>query len=206
MVKKYGFFDAGIPKHDTIARVVCRLKADEIESAFQSCISSLIETTGADIIAIDAMRCQQEIAKQIIKQKADYILALKGNHCGMQSELKAWWHKSEGEGLSNNNYDKHTEISSGHGRIETRTCQQLLIDKTWLAKTYQWPGLKSIVKVSAEVYDKLAGTESTETRWYIRSLDLSAEQAHNAVLSHWQVESMHWMLDMTFGEDGKASR
>lgn len=48
-----GAFDAGIPKHDTIARVICRLKADEIEHAFQSWILSLIETRGADIIAID---------------------------------------------------------------------------------------------------------------------------------------------------------
>ena len=268
-LKRYGSFDAGIPKHDTIARVVCRLKADEIESAFQSWISSLIETTGADIIAIDgktarrsfttkdrksalhtvsawscqhqlvlgqtavdsktneitaipelltmldiensiitldAMGCQQEIAKQIIKQKADYILALKGNHSGMLSELEAWWHKNEREGLSNNNYDKHTEISSGHGRIETRTCQQLLIDKTWLAKTYQWSGLKNIIKVTAEVHDKSAGTDTTETRWYISSLNLNAEQALNAVRSHWQVESMHWMLDMTFREDESRIR
>ncbi|WP_091992024.1 ISAs1 family transposase [Pseudoalteromonas denitrificans] len=268
-LKRYGSFDAGIPKHDTIARVVCRLKADEIESAFQSWISSLIETTGADIIAIDgktarrsfttkdrksalhtvsawscqhqlvlgqtavdsktneitaipelltmldiensiitldAMGCQQEIAKQIIKQKADYILALKGNHSGMLSELEAWWHKNEREGLTNNNYDKHTEISSGHGRIETRTCQQLLIDKTWLAKTYQWSGLKNIIKVTAEVHDKLAGTDTTETRWYISSLDQNAEQALNAVRSHWQVESMHWMLDMTFREDESRIR
>ncbi len=29
------------------------------------------------IITFDAMGCQKEIAKQIVKQKADYILALK---------------------------------------------------------------------------------------------------------------------------------
>jgi len=33
--------------------VICRLKANEIESVFQSWVSSLIETTGADIMAID---------------------------------------------------------------------------------------------------------------------------------------------------------
>ena len=268
-LKKYGAFGAGIPRHDTIARVICRLKADEIEHAFQSWISSLIGTTGADIIAIDgktarrsfttkdrksalhtvsawscqhqlvlgqaavdsktneitaipelltmldiensiitldAMGCQQEIAKQIIKQKADYILALKGNHSGMQSELEAWWHKSEREGLTKSNYDKYTEISSGHGRIETRTCQQLLVDKSWLAKAYRWSGLKSIIQVTAEVHDKSAGTDTTETRWYISSLDLNAEQALNAVRSHWQVESMHWMLDMNFREDESRIR
>lgn len=268
-LKKYGTFDAGIPKHDTIARVICRLKADEIEHAFQSWISSLIEITGADIIAIDgktarrsfttkdrksalhtvsawscqhqlvlgqtavdsktneitaipelltmldiensiitldAMGCQQEIAKQIIKQKADYILALKGNHSGMQSELEAWWHKHEREGLIESNYDKHSEIGSGHGRIETRTCQQLLIDKSWLGKSYRWSGLKSVIKVTAEVYDKSTGTDTAETRWYISSLALNAEQALNAVRSHWQVESMHWMLDMTFREDESRIR
>tara|TARA_B100000700_G_C15044636_1_gene857232 strand:- start:1618 stop:2754 length:1137 start_codon:yes stop_codon:yes gene_type:complete len=268
-LKKYGAFNAGIPRHDTIARVMCRLKSDEIEHAFQSWISSLIETTGADIIAmdgktarrsfttkdrksalhtvsawscqhqlvlgqtavdsktneitaipelltmldiensiitLDAMGCQQEIAKQIIKQKADYILALKGNHSGMQSELEAWWHKSEREGLTNSNYDKHTEISSGHGRIETRVCQQLLIDKSWLDKIYQWSGLKSVIQVTAEVHDKSSGTDTIETRWYISSLALGAEQALNAVRSHWQVESMHWMLDMNFREDESRIR
>ncbi len=209
-LKQYGAFNAGIPKHDTIARVICRLKADEIEKTFQSWISSLIKTTGCDVIAIDGktarrsfstkdrksalhtvsawscqhqlvlgqtavdkktnkintvpefltmldienslitldtMGCQQEITKQIIHQKADYILALKDSHSGMQSELEAWWHKNEREGLTEQNHSEHTEIDSGHGRIETRTCLQLLIDKKWLAKAYRWSRLKSIIKV-----------------------------------------------------------
>ena len=158
------------------------------------------------IITLDAMGCQQEIAKQIIQQKANYILALKGNHSGMQGELEAWWHKCEREVLSKDNHAEYKEISSGHGRIETRVCQQLLIDKTWLEKTYQWSGLKSIIKVTAQVHDKSTSQETTETRWYISSLGLNAEQALNAVRSHWQVESMHWMLDMTFREDESRIR
>jgi len=268
-LRQYRPFEAGIPKHDTIARVICRLKAQEIETAFQSWISSLVEITGCDVIAIDgktarrsfstkdrknalhtvsawscqhqlvlgqtavdaktneitaipelltmldiensiitldAMGCQKKIAEQIIKQKADYILALKGNHSGMQAELEAWWHKTQREGLSERNYDEHTDIDSGHGRIETRTCQQMLVDKGWLAKEYQWSGLKSIIKVSSEVHEKSTGKDTTETRWYISSLDLNAEQTLHAVRSHWQVESMHWVLDMTFREDESRIR
>ncbi|MFA0464950.1 ISAs1 family transposase, partial [Vibrio sp. 10N.261.45.F1] len=41
---------------------------------------------------------------------------------------------------------------------------------------------------------------------YISSLALNAEQALNAVRSHWQVESMHWMLDMNFREDESRIR
>lgn len=75
-----------------------------------------------------------------------------------------------------------------------------------LDKKCRWSGLNSIIKVTAHVYDKSAGTEIAETRWYISSLNLNAEQALNAVRSHWQVESMHWMLDMTFREDESRIR
>ena len=268
-LRQYRPFENGIPRHDTIARVICRLKADEIESAFQSWISSLIKTTGADVIAIDgktarrsfktkerntalhavsawscqhqlvlgqiavdeksneitaipellnlldiensiitldAMGCQRDIAKLIIKKKADYILALKGNHSGMQAELEAWWHKILREGVTGKNYSEHTEIDSGHGRIETRTCQQMLIDTSWLSKEYCWSGLTSIIKIKSETHNKSTGKETHETRWYISSLDLNAEQALHSARSHWQVESMHWMLDMTFREDESRIR
>lgn len=39
-LRKYLPFNNGIPHHDTIARVICRLKVDEIETAFQAWISS----------------------------------------------------------------------------------------------------------------------------------------------------------------------
>lgn len=268
-LRKYRPFEAGIPRHDTIARVICRLKPAEIEKAFQAWISSLIEETGCGVIAIDgktarrsfstkernnalhtvsawscqhqlvlgqvavdnktneitaipelltmleiensiitldAMGCQREIALQIVKQKADYILALKGNHSGMQAELAAWWHKSVREGLSDEVYSTHTEINSGHGRIETRVCQQLLIKKNWLAKQYQWSGLKSVIQVTSTIHEKSTSTDSVETRWYVSSLGLNAGQALNCVRSHWQIESMHWVLDMTFREDESRIR
>lgn len=263
-LRQYRPFKYGIPKHDTIARVICRLKADEIENAFRKWISSLIQKTGTDVISIDgktarrsfqtkerstalhavsawscqhqlvlgqaavdeksneitaipellnlldiensiitldAMGCQKAIAKQIIQKKADYILALKGNHSGMQAELEAWWHKLNREGLTDENYQTHTHVDSGHGRIETRTCEQMLIDIKWLGKEYRWNGLKSIIKITSEVIEKSTGKQTKETRWYISSLELDATQALNAVRNHWQVESMHWMLDMTFRED-----
>ena len=268
-LRQYRPFDAGIPRHDTIARVICRLKASEIEQAFQGWVSSLIETTGCDVIAVDgkvarrsfstkdrknalhtvsawscqhqlvlgqvavdaksneitaipellymldiensiitldAMGCQKEIAKQIIDQKADYILALKGNHSGMRKELEAWWHKLQREGFTEENYDEYTQTDSGHGRIETRTCRQTLINKKWLDKKYQWTGLNSIIEVKSDVHEKSSGKETTETRWYISSLSLDAEQSLYAVRNHWQVESMHWMLDMTFREDESRIR
>ena len=82
----------------------------------------------------------------------------------------------EREGLSDEMFSEHSDISSGHGRIETRTCQQLLIDKAWLDKKYQWEGLKSIIKVTSNVIEKATEKETNETRWYISSLGLNAKQ------------------------------
>ena len=253
-LRQYLPFEEGIPTHDTIARVISYLKANEIEASFKSWISTLIKKTGCDVIAIDgktarrsfttkcrrdslhavsawsvqnqlvlgqvatnqksneitaipellnlldieksiitldAMGCQKKIAAQIIRKKADYILALKGNHSGMQAELEAWWHKVEREGLTGENYDEYTKTNSGHGRIETRTCQQMKVNKAWLAKQYQWAGLMSIIKVLREVYNKTTGKTTREVHWYISSLNINAKEALYAVRSHWQVESMH---------------
>jgi predicted transposase YbfD/YdcC len=60
------------------------------------------------IVKLDAIGCQKEIAKQIIKQKADYVLALKDNRSGMQSELDVCWHKSDREGATQSNYNEYT--------------------------------------------------------------------------------------------------
>ncbi len=123
------------------------------------------------------MGCQKDIAKQIVKGKADYVLALKGNHSGMKAELEAWWHKSMREGMTSETYDEYREVSVGHGRIETRQCEQLIVDRNWLGKDYRWDGLQSVIKVTATVEEKLSGKQSEDTRWYISSLTLNAQQA-----------------------------
>lgn len=60
--------------------------------------------------------------------------------------------------------------------------------------------------MTSDVIEKTTSKETSETRWYISSLGLNAKQALDSVRSHWQVESMHWVLDMTFREDESRIR
>jgi len=44
--------------------------------------------------------------------------------------------------------------------------------------------------------------ETTEARYYILSKYLSGKKFSEAVRNHWRIEnSLHWQLDVTFGED-----
>jgi len=53
----------------------------------------LLEITGC-IITIDAMGTQKAIAASIIDQKADYILALKGNQGNLHKAVKQWFEQA----------------------------------------------------------------------------------------------------------------
>jgi predicted transposase YbfD/YdcC len=43
------------------------------------------------VVTIDAMGCQKDIAAEIIQAKADYVLALKGNHATVHEEFREYF-------------------------------------------------------------------------------------------------------------------
>lgn len=43
-------------------------------------------------------------------------------------------------------------------------------------------------------------------RYYISSRDLDAQAFANAIRAHWQIESMHWMLDVKMNDDASRIR
>ena len=49
----------------------------------------LLAIEGA-IVSIDAMGCQRDIAKKIIDNKADYVLALKGNQSSLREDVEVF--------------------------------------------------------------------------------------------------------------------
>lgn len=151
------------------------------------------------IVTIDAMGCQKEIARQIIKQGGDYVLMVKDN----QRELK-----EQTEKLFNyyKSPDKNETVSSGHGRVETRVCEAIG-DLEFMDEKENWPGLKSVVRITSSRFIKKTGEESTDTRYYISSLESNARKLNKVVRSHWAIENnLHWTLDVIFNEDRKLKK
>lgn len=76
--------------------------------------------------------------------------------------------------------------------------KNFLKDISWL-KEHKWPGLQSVFSIERIVDAR--GNHSQETSYYISSRDACAKQLMNLAREHWKIESMHWILDVTFSED-----
>ncbi len=144
---------------------------------------------------IDAMGTQKEIAKKIIDQDANYILAVKANQPQLLEHIKDEFRFSK----QPETYINH---DLGHGRIETRTCS-VLNNFQFIEQNNGWKNLKTIIKIESthELKNSDKNTEKS-TRYYISSLQNDANEFQKKIQSHWSIENkLHWTLDVSFGED-----
>lgn len=151
------------------------------------------------IVTIDAMGCQRGIAEQILNKNADYVLALKGNQGTLHDDVEVFAAEQKANHFKDTKVSRHETVDGDHGRIETRT-YTAIHDVAWLQERHDWPGLKGVVMVESkrEIGDKV----ERETRFYITSLVLLANQLGPVIRSHWSVEnSLHWVMDMIFRDD-----
>lgn len=185
----------------SLAQVACAEKSNEITAIPE--VLQLIDITGA-IITIDAMGCQKEIAQEIIKRKADFVLGLKGNQGKLHEEVLNYINKHIDNDFADVNTRQTIVTETSHGRAETRTYIQFPVPKE-LTTRKEWAGLKTIGMVT-RCYKK-DGQEYSEVRYFISSLTLAVKEFARAVRQHWGTENgQHWILDMTFREDESRIR
>ena len=67
-------------------------------------------------------------------------------------------------------------------------------------------GVNEFVKVTRTTYYKNNDKLSTETSFYISSKKMSAKEYNLGIRAHWSIESMHYIKDVTFGEDASLIR
>jgi len=162
----------------------------------------ILDITG-NIVTIDAMGTQTKIANEIVAKKADYVLAVKTNHVSLHTPIVEFFNELDKKLIEEYKISHFHQTEKGHGRIETRDFY--ITDQIkWLEPNTKWAKLTSIGMV---VYkSEKNGKANTEVRYFIASIPANAELFAKAVRSHWGVESMHWLLDLTFNEDRRRNR
>jgi predicted transposase YbfD/YdcC len=154
------------------------------------------------IITIDAIGCQTELAAQIVAGGGDYVLALKANQPDLLEDVMDTF------AVSTTQPDAARTVEKNHGRMEWRVCQTISDPAViaWLDPDRRWPGLASVARVTAT--RQVTGAAPTiAVRYYLSSLPGEARELARAVRSHWGIENgLHWVLDMGFREDESRVR
>lgn len=165
------------------------------------------------IVTIDAIACQHDIVKVLLKSKADYLICVKRNQKRLYDKIKSWFEEIDAQGNALNGHghipptryqSSYTEECS-HGRKERRLCQVYNNGNT--AEVLGWEGANSVVCLTnTKTYLKENKTV-TEKHYYITSLPLDSDMIMQAIRTHWSIENnLHWQLDVTFNEDSQRKK
>ena len=155
------------------------------------------------VVTIDAIGTQTEIAEKIVEKKGDYTLAAKGNQGTLHDDLKLYF----ADGKLREACGYHKTVDKARGKVETREYWQTG-EVGWLKADERWAGLRSAGMARNTIDDGV--NVAVEERYFISSLPAKTGEDTGlfarSVRGHWAIESMHWHLDVTFREDRNQTR
>jgi predicted transposase YbfD/YdcC len=179
-----------------LGQVMTEAKSNEITAIPK--LLELLELRGA-LVTIDAMGCQKAIAGQIVKQRGDYVLAVKENQEHLLEDIQGTVEQALDGKLAAKDVEMYTTKETGHGRAEERT-YTVIHNVEGIRDRAQWAKLTTVGMVLNEV--TVNGETTAEVRYFIGSRRMSARKYGKVWRGHWGIENnLHWQLDVNFGED-----
>ena len=169
-------------------------------------VPKLLEMLNLDgaVVTLDAMHCQTETVQAIRNKGADYIVPVKGNQPTLHQEIQQLFEKAGDVDYDVPGLRRHTTTEEAHGRSERRE-YFVMPAPAALREALPWTDLSTIGMVYRE--RETAHGASHETVFFISSLSKNAKNIAKYVRGHWGVEnSLHWSMDVTFGEDKSRIR
>jgi predicted transposase YbfD/YdcC len=178
-----------------VAQVAVDGKTNEI-TMFASLLDQAGGLDGA-LVTADALHAQREHAHYLYGRGAHYLVTVKGNQPGLLARLRSLPWKEVPAG--------HVQQGRGPGRIEKR-----IIKVVTVTAGLAFPHAAQAIQVTRRSRRPGGSKWRTETSYAITSLP--AGQAGPAQLAdwirgHWKIENkLHWVRDVTFGEDASTAR
>lgn len=162
-----------------------------------------LELQGA-VVTLDAMHCQRDTAETIRAQAADYVLTVKGNQPTLHQRLEDLFLQYGERNYDVPNLRRHVTVEKAHGREERREYYVVPVSKDLRSA---WKDIQSVGMVYRYRRDVVSGKIHEETMYFISSLPPKVRTLAKYLRGHWRVEnSLHWSLDVTFGEDASRIR
>ena len=186
----------------TLGQVAVDDKSNEITAIPR--LLQMLDLKGA-IVTIDAMGCQKEIAAKVIEAKADYLLAVKDNQPTLAAAVTEFFVERQDQGdFVEHACRRHKTVERSRGRTEERYYTVAPLPKSMKGFQKEWKGLKSIGQVIN--ITTVGDQQTSDVRYYIGSREPRVKEFATGTRSHWGIESMHWVLDVVFGEDDSRLR
>jgi len=180
----------------TLGEVAVEGKSNEIKAIPE--LLKLLDLKGT-LVTIDAIGCQKVIAKQIVDQGGDYLLAVKGNQEHLLEDIQTTVAKALDGELAKHQVATITTTEEAHGRKETRT-YHTITNLDDIRDRKLWAGLTTVCMCWREC--TIDGQTTEEVRYFIASGRTGARKLAKATRNHWGIEiNKHWQLDVSFGED-----
>jgi predicted transposase YbfD/YdcC len=186
-----------------LGQVAVEDKSNEITAL--PALLAMLDIAGC-VVTVDAMGTQKAIAKQIIAQQADYVLALKDNHPALSEAVRLFFEHAAGQKFEGLRCQRWLEHDVGHGRKEERRYWLLPLPEglAWQDERGQWAGLQSVGRV--ESVRTSAGVSTRAVRYFLCSFPAQTQKEvrlfARSVRRHWGIENrLHWVLDIAFRED-----
>lgn len=145
-------------------------------------------------ISIDAIGCNEKIITTILAQGANYVIGLKNNQPKLYDVVTEYIHNNiSSEYLIEDHYDK------SHARTTRRRYFSFNLPSE--ISHLGFSEMKTVIATETISTSKYKQDVTSEWRYYITNHGRENNKLHSYIRNHWQVESMHWCLDVHLNDD-----